>query len=45
MPENTWQNKAAYREKARTLAKNFQDNYEQFENDVSEEVKKIAIRA
>lgn len=44
MPENTWQDKTAYREKAKALAANFQKNFNQFDKDVSEEVKNIAIQ-
>jgi phosphoenolpyruvate carboxykinase (ATP) len=44
MPENTWSNKNDYREKAKALAIDFQKNFKQFENDVSEDVKKIAIK-
>ena len=43
--ENTRQDKTVYREKAKAFAANFQNNFNQFDDDVPEEVKKIAIQA
>ncbi|MCI0661611.1 MAG: phosphoenolpyruvate carboxykinase (ATP), partial [Acidobacteria bacterium] len=38
-PRNTWKNPSAYDEKARSLAKLFKENFEQFASGVSDEVK------
>ncbi len=45
MPSNTWGDTAAYHATAKALAADFQKNFEQFEGHVSEEVRKVAIRA
>ena len=38
-PENTWSDQSAYQAKARELALAFRDNFRQFEDMVSDEVK------
>ena len=44
-PQNTWDNKGDYTLKAKDLASQFEANFKAFEGDVSDEVKKIAIKA
>jgi len=44
-PKNTWDNKAAYDEQAIKLAAMFNENFKQFEDQVSEEVKNTAPKA
>lgn len=39
IPKNTWKDKAAYDKKARELAQSFQENFKEYEEFVSEEVK------
>ncbi len=45
IPENTWDDKQAYREKAKELAAKFAENFKQYEAYVSEEVKKAGPEA
>jgi phosphoenolpyruvate carboxykinase (ATP) len=45
IPENTWQDKEAYRQKAKELAAKFAENFKQYEAYVSEEVKKAGPEA
>jgi phosphoenolpyruvate carboxykinase (ATP) len=44
-PENTWQDKEAYRQKAKELATKFVENFKQYEAYVSDEVKKAGPEA
>ncbi len=44
-PKATWQNKAAYDQMAREVAKRFETNFEQFESSVDDKVKAAGIRA
>jgi phosphoenolpyruvate carboxykinase (ATP) len=41
-PKNTWEDKADYDKKAKTLASEFVKNFEKYESDASEEVKDAA---
>lgn len=45
IPENTWQDKEAYRQKAKELAAKFAENFKQYEAYVSEDVKKAGPEA
>ncbi len=45
IPENTWQDKEAYRQKAKELATKFVENFKQYETYVSDEVKKAGPEA
>jgi len=40
LPQNTWQDKDAYLQKAKELASKFEENFKQYESYVSEAVKK-----
>ena len=44
-PRNTWQDKLAYENTANNLRGRFEENFKQFEDHVSEEVKKAGIFA
>ena len=44
-PRSTWQDKSAYENTAHNLRARFEDNFKQFEDHVSEEVKKAGIFA
>jgi phosphoenolpyruvate carboxykinase (ATP) len=43
-PRDTWADKAAYDSQARTLAQMFVDNFKQFEDAVSEDVRAAGPR-
>jgi len=44
-PKATWSDKSAYDTAARDVAQRFQANFRQFESQVDDGVKKVAIRA
>jgi phosphoenolpyruvate carboxykinase (ATP) len=44
-PKATWSDKSAYDAAARDVAQRFQANFKQFESQVDDGVKKVAIRA
>ena len=44
-PRNTWSDGAAYDIQARDLTRRFEDNFRQFENQVDDKVKAVAIKA
>ena len=44
-PRSTWQDKSAYENTANNLRARFEDNFKQFDDHVSEEVKKAGIFA
>lgn len=44
-PRNTWNDKDAYDAQAKHLTKLFEDNFKQFEQDVDDKVKAVAIKA
>ena len=45
IPRNTWKDKAAYDEKARDLARRFNENFKKYSDGVSEGVRAVAPRA
>ncbi len=44
-PRNTWNDKDAYDAQAKALTRLFEDNFQQFESDVDDKVKAVAIKA
>jgi phosphoenolpyruvate carboxykinase (ATP) len=44
-PKNTWEDKEAYDDQAKKLAAMFNENFKQFEDQVSEEIKNTAPKA
>ena len=44
-PRNTWSDKDAYDAQAAHLTRLFEDNFKQFESDVTDSVKAVAIKA
>jgi phosphoenolpyruvate carboxykinase (ATP) len=44
-PRNTWSDKNAYDEKARDLARRFNENFKKYESGVSEAVRAVAPNA
>jgi len=44
-PKNTWEDKSAYDVQAKKLASMFNENFKQFEDEVSESVKNVAPKA
>ena len=44
-PRNTWGDKDAYDAQAAHLTRLFEDNFKQFESDVTDSVKAVAIKA
>jgi phosphoenolpyruvate carboxykinase (ATP) len=44
-PRNTWTDKDAYDQKARELARRFNENFKKYESGVSEAVRAVAPKA
>ena len=44
-PRNTWSDKAAYDKTARDVARMFEENFKEYEPQVEDSVKQVAIRA